>query len=79
MNGTHHRIPNENIWLAARLTMQIHGANAAAVIGKTISDMEKQGKGELARAWSNVVAAMEELTPVIDTGGIRGAEAAPVH
>ena len=57
-----HRIPNANIWAAARLTRATFGDHAFAVIGETISDMEKQGFGEQARAWRTVVEALETLS-----------------
>ena len=46
-----HRIENSNIWAAARLTLATFGSHAFTIIGETISDMEKQGFGEQARAW----------------------------
>jgi len=57
-----HRIPNANIWAAARLTLATFGDHAVAVIGETISDMERQGCGEQARAWRTVVEALETLS-----------------
>lgn len=57
-----HRIPNANIWAAARLTLATFGSQAFTIIGETISDMEKQGCGEQARAWRTVVEALETLS-----------------
>ncbi len=57
-----HRIPNENIWAAARLTFATFGSHAFTIIGKTISDMEKQGFGEQARAWRTVAEALETMS-----------------
>ncbi len=56
-----HRIPNSDIWLAARLALQVHGAEAPVVIGRAISDMEDQGKTEQVRAWRTVSLALDEL------------------